>query len=86
MAIKRSKVTINGEVYEFTAKEKQIVTVLRQAKRRDNWIGPTDIGKACGRDYEGASAWCGPTLKKLVNMGLVVRCDKTPFKGKYRLV
>lgn len=82
MGVRRFKVIINGEKYELTPKEREILFVLRRSKK---WIGPTKIGLACGQMYPNASAWCCPTLRKFLQLGIVERCDHSPFTGRYRL-
>lgn len=49
------------------------------------FVGPTKIGIALGRkEGEGTSpsAWASPTLKTLVERGLVERNDRGHYKAK----
>lgn len=68
---------------KLTSKQARIVGIIGE---KGGWVGPTEIGIACGRDYNSASSWCGATIKTLVKRGLIVRGDEAPNKGKYRLL
>lgn len=82
MAGRRVMVKVGKRRWELTGKQAEIVGVLKKSRR---WVGPTEIGETCGRRHD-ASAWCGPSLRKLLESGVVERCSETPNKGKYRLV
>lgn len=81
MRQKTRPVKVGKKRFELTEKEADVVTVLRRTKK---WIGPTEIGVSCGLDSGLASAWAAPTLKRLLERGVV---EKSPTeRGKYKLV
>lgn len=51
------------------------------AKQQSEWISPTIVGMAYGKDYNSSSSCASPTLLRLVSQGLLERSEK----GKYRL-
>ena len=47
------------------------------------FFSPSWISKRCGKGYN--SSWACRHLKKLCELGIVSRCDKSPLKGHYRI-
>jgi predicted transcriptional regulator len=80
MAVQTVTVKVGKRQYELTLKQDAILKALRW----NEWQGPTEVGKSCGRTYDSASSWCTPALRRLMELGLVERSDETPNKGKYR--
>jgi hypothetical protein len=63
----------------LTDKDKSILAVISACVGA---IGPTEIGLKLGKSYNSASSFCAPSLKKLMDAGMIVRIvtDRVRYK------